>query len=401
MNDVYDVAIIGGGVVGCSVLFELTNHGYKCVLLEKSPHLLTGASCGNSGMLHTGFDAEPNSLELRCIQLCQKRIVDVFQKLGLPYNRLGAHMVAWDEKQKALLPRVVERSLHAGISDIEEISISRLYQEEPYLNSGACAALWIPGETILDPWMTPVAFAHHSKLKGAKILTDCRVRSLERLYTNQWEILTDKQTVTSGAVINCAGLYGDVVDRLVNQQSFSIQPRKGQYLVYNRNTQHLLTSSILPVPTERTKGVIVFKTDVDQRDGMRTLIDPAVTRRLISHAHSTIPLLKTHSVVHMYSGIRPATRQKDYQIKAYPERNWITVGGIRSTGVSACLGIAEITRKHLLEGLKQEPSGTPISELEQLQFDYSSPGLMKVSDTDYTITHPITVCGLSRPPASL
>lgn len=95
-----DVAVIGGGVVGCAVFFELNRLGFSCILLEKNKDLMSEASSGNSGMLHTGFDAPKNSLELHCIKRSQERVLDVFDKLGVPYSKNGSVMVAWNLEQK-------------------------------------------------------------------------------------------------------------------------------------------------------------------------------------------------------------------------------------------------------------------------------------------------------------
>ncbi|XP_046544009.1 uncharacterized protein MG039 homolog isoform X2 [Haliotis rubra] len=403
-GEVFDVILIGGGVVGCATAFHLANMGYSCALLEKNDNVLSEASSGNSGMLHTGFDAPQGSLELTCIKLCQQRIYHTLDKLGVPYTRLGASMVAWDNIQGQKLQEIQKMSEDKHIPDIYNITASELYQMEPNLCRQAHSALWIPGETIVDPWHVPVALLHHSRRQGAQVWTNCKVLSCSRQSYGSWTVTTNKNTLKCKAVINCAGLHGDEVDKLAGKHDFHIRPRKGQYIVYGSHKGSLINSSILPVPTDKTKGVIAFKsvynnliigpTAEDVVERSIPAPDPLIKARLLHHAQKTIPNLIGCDVIGEYTGVRPATQFKDYQITSDQTRQWITVGGIRSTGLSGCLGIADHVGHLVKEDLQLEPTQGRSHRISRVDLTFLPAQQTATADgCTYYMTHPITQHG--------
>lgn len=400
-----DVGIIGGGIVGCSVLFELNRLGYSCVLLEKNVDLMSEASAGNSGMLHTGFDAPANSLELHCIKRSIDRIFSILPALKVPFRVNGSIMVAWNHEQAAKLEDIYQSSLEKGVANVHRLPLFELYKREPNLKRGAYGALWIPGEAILDSCLYGLLMAHHAKKNGAQILTSSEVRDsctgddgITTLFTTRGEI---KVTV----VINCAGLHGDTVQRMVSSGTFRIQPRKGQYAVFGTDTSHLVSSSILPVPSEKTKGIIVFKTvynnvlvgptaeDVDSRQ--RAPVDGDIAQRLIAIGQQTVPKLTSYALVGHYTGLRPATEHKDYIIQPLIDRNWITVGGIRSTGVSGSLGIAEYVAALVRDQLKFQPCRPPCP-IQGSDWKLLTSGQLSVDKELYNVHHPIALFGLKE-----
>ncbi|KAL8615935.1 hypothetical protein ACOMHN_034611 [Nucella lapillus] len=402
-----DVVVVGGGIVGCSVFFELDRLGFDCVLLEKNDNLISEASSGNSGMLHTGFDAPENSLELECIQRCVKRIFGTLDALGVPYSQNGSIMVAWNSQQVSRLEEIRSSSLAKGVDKVFHLPLEELYRREPNLRQHAHGALWIPDETVLEPNLYGLLLAHHARKHGAKILTSCKVEGYEVNGNGRSVVHTTRGPVVGKVVINCAGLYGDKVENMAGLDTFLIKPRKGQYTVFGNRTGHLINSSILPVPTEKTKGIIVFKTvhnnvivgptaeDVESRQ--RAPIDPHITKRLLELGRQTVPKLTSWVPGGHYTGVRPATQVKDYQIRAYPDRQWITVGGIRSTGLSASLGIAEYVADLVQNDLKMEPShGTSWGVEESSDWKLMPGPALSVDGQLYGLCHPITLFGVKE-----
>ncbi|XP_052219838.1 glycerol 3-phosphate dehydrogenase-like isoform X4 [Dreissena polymorpha] len=401
MEETYDVIIIGGGVVGCACVFELTSRGFSCLLLEKNEHLAAEASSGNSGMLHTGFDAT-EGLELDCIQRCQARVFPLLDKLGVPVNHIGATMVAWDEQQLERFPQIVANSNAAKCTTMHELSCSELYKREPNITCGALGGLWIPGEAVTDPWLFPVLLANDARKKGARILLRSRVCSVVR-NTEMWIVETTRGTFNSKCVVNCAGLYGDIVNILAGKSEFRILPRKGQYTVYSKSAQNLLNSSILPVPSDVTKGVIVFRSvydnvivgptaeNVDSR--RQAPVDESIRLRLTEIAAKVVRELPSHPVVSLYTGVRPATDVKDYIISAETDRKWITVGGIRSTGLSGSLGIAEKVHSLVKTSLNIEPDRGQSLFISKPDVSFTRHGSAIVDGVEHFITHPLTFAG--------
>lgn len=346
----YDVAIIGGGVVGCAILRRLTLGGVQCVLLEKAADILAGASKGNSALLHTGFDLPTDSLELACVQAGYREYLGIRESLNLPLLETGGVVVAWTDEEVIQLGAIVARAHANGVREVRSIETAELYRREPNLAPGALGAVLVPGEHVIDAWSAPLAYAHQALAHGAVIHRHCEVEGGEH-EDDHWLLATGTGQVTARVVINAAGLYGDQIESIARPSPFDIRPRKGQFVVFDKPAYALVRSIVLPVPSERTKGVLVSRTAYgnlivgptaeDQDDRERAAVDHDVLQGLIARACALVPELARHTVNATYAGLRPATQFKDYQIEALPDRGWITVGGIRSTGLTGALGIAQ------------------------------------------------------------
>ncbi|CAL1533306.1 unnamed protein product [Lymnaea stagnalis] len=404
----YDVAVIGGGVVGCAVLFELTRQGFTCVLLEKNKSIMSEASAGNSGMLHTGFDSPLYSLEQQCIRSSQNEIFNIINHFSIPFKKCGAILVAWTDhqvvltlhlKQNEKLPLLKQQAHTAGVCDVDLMTEADLYKKEPHLKQVYKGALNVPGEGVIDSNLLGLIFAQHARMQGSKILTDCQVTGV-----NDRMLSTTQGNVHFKVAINCAGLYGDKVDHLANINTFSITPRKGQYCVFGKSAGNFLNSMIFPVPTEKSKGVALFNSvynnliigptaeDVEGRS--QQPCDPQVHLSLLLKAHWMIPELSNFSPIGQYAGLRPATEFKDYQIRTYPQLGWITVGGIRSTGVSGSLGIGQYVSERLLSDMGVEPERGSMRQLLAMpwRLDDKRSSLL-FEQHQYQIMHPMCLYG--------
>ncbi|KAH9488801.1 hypothetical protein Btru_064819 [Bulinus truncatus] len=398
----YDVAIIGGGVVGCALLFELSRKGYSCILLEKNQHIMSEASAGNSGMLHTGFDAPLFSLEQECIKTSQKTIFDIVNKFNIPHRKCGATLVAWKEEEVEKLPFLKQQAQAADIYDVNLISATDLYKQEPYLRKEAKGALSIPGECVIDSCLLGLCFANHARMQGSKICTNCEVSGVKDRM-----LLTNLGPVGFKVAVNCAGLYGDTVDRMADINTFSIHPRKGQYCVFDKTAGSLLNTILFPVPNESSKGVALFNsvynnlmigpTAENIGDRLKPDANPLVHGVLTQKAKWIIPNLAPFSPVGCYVGLRPATQFKDYQIRTYPQKGWITVGGIRSTGVSGSLGIAQYVSGKLLSDFGLEPERGSESGVGNMTWALGEDKTCVIFDRyQYHISHPMVLYGLDN-----
>ena len=350
MEQRFDIAVIGGGVVGLALLRRFSIAGLKCILLERGSDILSGASKGNSALLHTGFDAPPKSLELRCMKAGYAEYLRIRQKLNLPLIESTAIVVAWDDAELAALPGIVEKAHKNGIADVRAISQTELRLKEPELAKLGLGGVLVPGEHIIDPWSAPLAYAHQALAHGAIILRNAEVSGGD-FAGEEWTLASNQGKFTARVVINAAGNFGDLVEAMARPSPFAIKPRKGQFVVFDKPAHKLLRAIILPVPTARTKGVVLFRTafgnlaigptaeDQDERE--IAACDQDTLRRLRLRATVMVPALAKIDVSATYAGLRPASDQKDYVIEALKDRNWIAVGGIRSTGLTAALGIAD------------------------------------------------------------
>ncbi len=349
-----DIVVIGGGVIGCAISRKFALAGARTLLLERGRDILSGASKANSAILHCGFDAPAESLELSCIQAGYREYLEINQQLNLPVLKTGALVVAWNEEQLQQLDGIMRKAQENGITDTRLISRKALLKREPSLSTMALAAIDVPGEYIIDPWSAPLAYLQQAIGAGAEYRFNAEVSHGE-YDGNYWHLDTSQGRFSGRIVINCTGSNGDHVERICRPPAFEIRPRKGQFVIYDKSASALINSIILPVPSPTTKGVVLTKTIFgnlllgptaeEQEDRWAAPVDQQVLENLLNIGKRIVPKLSNHTVTATYAGLRPATQFKEYQISAAAGKNWIGVNGIRSTGLTAALGVATYVEK--------------------------------------------------------
>lgn len=346
----FDVVIAGAGVVGCAIARRFTLEGARVLVVEKAADILDGASKGNSAILHTGFDAPENSVEHDCIVDGYHEYLRIRDKLNLPLLDCGALVLAWNDAEAERLQAVLDQAQRNGIVDARLLDAKQVIAREPELAGAVRAAVEVPGEFVIDPWSAPYAYLLQALQNGAALARRCELRAGE-FDGRTWRLDSSRGEIRCRYLVNCAGLYGDRLDRaLLGESAFEIRPRKGQFVVYDKSARALLDSILLPVPTELTKGVVVCPTIFgnllvgptaeEQESRTSAEVTHEQLRALVNRGNEVLPRLRDHAITATYAGIRPATGSKEYQIEHYRERRYICVGGIRSTGLSAALGIA-------------------------------------------------------------
>ena len=348
----WDVAIIGGGVVGTAIARELAGYQVRCLLLEADGDVGNGTSKANTAILHTGFDATPGTLESRLVARGSALLREYAQRAGIAVERTGALLVAWTQEQAGSLDAITDKSRANGYTHIRSVPVSEVYQREPNLGAGAAGGLWVPDEWVIDPWSVPLAYAIEAVRAGADLRLGTRVTAVSALPGGAgFELAIDPggEPVRCRFAVNAAGLASDEVDRMFGGGGFTIRPRKGELIVYDKLARPLLSSVILPVPTKRTKGVVVAPTvfgnvllgptaeDVADRADRST--SAAGLSALLADGRRILPGLEREEVTATYAGLRAATEHSDYQLGAFGR--YVRVAGIRSTGLTASLGIAE------------------------------------------------------------
>jgi glycerol-3-phosphate dehydrogenase len=325
-----EVAVVGAGVVGAAGALALARRGAAVALVEAEPAPALGASGTNSGILHTGFDSPPGELETRLIVRAGQLRDPVLEALGVPVLRCGA-------------------VLRGGAADTMAANAERNGVPVRIREDGA---LEVPGESVSDPVAYTLGLAAAAEQHGTTVRNGFRVEGLRR-HGDGFELVSSGgDRIRSRVVLNCAGLRADEVARLAGDDSFEIYPRKGEFLVFDPPTDPPLREILLPVPTERTKGVLVFPTidgkviagptAIDCEDKDDWSVRPEARDEIVPKAVAMYPPLEGAEPVAAYAGLRPAGRGVNYLIghsAACP--GLVNVAAIRSTGLTASLGIAE------------------------------------------------------------
>ena len=255
----FDVAIIGAGVVGAAVARLLSHHRLRVVLVEAGPDVGAGTSKANTAILHTGFDATPGTVESRLVARGYELLRSYAPRAGIALEETGAVLVAWDDAQAASLDALAAKAGENGYQCAEIVDAATVYDLEPQLAPGAGAGLIIPDEHIIDPWATPLAFATEAVLNGVDLRRSSPVTAITAGRDGH-ELHTPAGPLRARFLVNAAGLHADELHRRLGHVSFTVTPRRGELIVFDKLARRLLGRTILPVPTATTKGVLIAPT---------------------------------------------------------------------------------------------------------------------------------------------
>jgi len=331
-----DVAVVGAGVVGAAAALELSRRGADVTLLEAESEPALGASGANSGILHTGFDSEPGELETELILRAAGLRDEVLDVLGVPVVRCGALMRPLSAGDDAAIARLAANARENGVEVL-------LHDD---------GALEIPGEAVTDPVAYTWALVAAAERHGARLRTLFGVEAMAADGDRLRLSAASGEEVVARVAVNCAGLGAGRIARLAGDDSFDVYPRKGEFLVFKSPEEPSLGRILLPVPSEGTKGVLVFPTStgevvagptaVDQEDPEDWSVRPEARAEIMPKAAAMYPPLASVEPIGSYAGLRPAGRGVNYVIErsaACPQL--VHAAAIRSTGLTASLGIAE------------------------------------------------------------
>ncbi len=295
------VAIVGGGVVGCALAYELAARGVPSLLLEADDELALGASGGNSGILHTGFDSKPGELETELILRAARLREEWLTGLGVPLVRCGARLRAQGPEQRAALAQLADNAAGNGVE-------ATLPSPEE---------LHVPGEAVTDPAVFARALATRAVAGGATVRTGARVAALSSDPAGGVALeLAGGERLQARAVANCAGVRADEVAALAGEQPFALYPRKGEFLVFEQPGAAPLREILLPLPSAAGKGVLVFPTvdghviagptARDRTDKADRSVEADAAELILERAQRAFPPLEGAEPIAAYAGLRPA-----------------------------------------------------------------------------------------------
>ena len=403
LEKIFDVAVIGAGAVGSAIARELSKYDLDIVLLETNLDVGMGTSKASTAIWHTGYDATPGSLESKLLKRSYPLMEAFMKEVGSPFELVGGLLIAWSDEQLRTLPKLLEKAIQNGDTDCFLIDKEEVYKREPHLGADALGGMVVPREGILCTFTIPLACATQAVVNGVDLKLGFRVEEIELSDINGQQsdvfaISSKNEAVLARWVINAAGLFSDDINKMLGHEEFKVTPRRGELIVYDKLARRLVNHVLLPVPTATTKGVLVSPTiygnvllgptaeDLDDKSATNT--SETGLKSLLEKGRKILPALLEEEVTATYAGLRAATEHSDYQIELYKDQRYICVGGIRSTGISGCLGIAEYVVDLLREGgveLKHKPEFKSI-KMPNIGEAFSRPyqmGEMIVKDPAY------------------
>ncbi|MBF0209040.1 MAG: NAD(P)/FAD-dependent oxidoreductase, partial [Oligoflexia bacterium] len=360
----FDVIIIGGGIVGTSILRELSRYRLSLCLLEKEAELSFGVSKSNSGIVHAGFHSEASTLKGRLCARGNFLYDELYNDLGIPFKRVGELVVIKDSSEIEELEKFKRWGEECGVPDMLILNKKEVHQYEPNLGDNIEGALWAPTAGVVNPYEFVYFLAENAKKNGAQIKTAEEVISICEMVgkgkkgENLLAVQTTKERYETSFVINAAGLYGDRIAGMLGINDFKIIPRKGEEYLLDRKLQGIVKHIIFPLPSKTSKGTLVIPTldgtimvgpsaeDVPDKNDLKTTDE--ICWQIFSKASEMIPSMNSRYLISTFAGNRPvAYRYKepqndDFIIGPTKIHGFINAAGIQSPGLTAAPAIAEM-----------------------------------------------------------
>lgn len=372
----YDVAVIGGGVVGGMIARELSKYELGICILEKENDVAMGATKANSAIVHAGFDAKEGSLKALLNVRGSNMMENVCSELGVKYRRNGSLVIGFNDEDRAVIDALVDRGIKNGVEGVRAVDKEELLALEPNISDNAICALFAPTGAIVCPYELCIASIGNAMDNGAELKVCFEVASIERTQGEYVIKSTDGESVTARYIVNAAGVYSDKIAKMVGDDSFDIHPRRGEYILLDRECGGIVKHTIFRTPSKMGKGILVSPTvdgnlllgptsvDIEDKDDKSTT--PEGLARVIRECGENIECgvpVGSKSIT-SFCGLRAVGSTGDFIINTNVE-NVVNVAGIESPGLSSAPAIAEYVRDILADSgleLKARSNFNPIRE---------------------------------------
>lgn len=356
----FDVVIIGAGVVGTSIARDLSRFDISVLLLDKEMDVANGTTKANSAIIHAGYDALPGTLKARLNVEGNAMFDSICSELDVPFKRIGSLVVAFCDEEMEAVNKLYNRGLLNGVPVMEVVGRERLKEMEPYIEGSAVGALYAGTAGIISPYELCIAQTENAVENGVKIMLETKVTGIIK-EKDGFTVKTDKGDIETRFLVNAAGLFADEINDMLGGEKFNIIPRKGEYCLFDKNQGYLAGHVLFQVPSKMGKGVLITPTvhgnlligpsatDVDERDDLST--SDAGLEGIIRDARKTIDKFSMREVITSFTGLRASIESGDFIINS-PASGAVNVAAIDSPGLTSAPAISKMVVEMLsLEGL--------------------------------------------------
>lgn len=358
----YDVAVVGGGICGCALAYELSRYDISVALLEKENDVAMGATKANSAIIHAGYDPVPGTAMARLNVWGNRLAGEICKKLDIPFVRCGSLVVAMNGGELETLRILYDRGVKNGVPGLALLTAEETLAREPALSKSICGALCAPTAGIVSPWEMALALAETAVLNGVTLLLKREVSAIQKR-NGFFMIQTNKEALEAQFLVNAAGVSAARVNAMLEPGGFSIFPNKGEYFILDKSQGTLVSHVIFQCPTKLGKGVLVAPTvhgnlivgpnaaDTDENDLSTTAQGLSDVRKT---AHKSIPAIDFRESIRNFSGLRAHSSSEDFIIGESPAcEGFFNIAGIKSPGLTCAPAIAKEAAQMLFaKGLK-------------------------------------------------
>ena len=353
----YDVVIIGAGVVGCATAMELSKYDLKTLVLEKGEDVCSGTSKANSGLVHAGFDAKPGTLKAQMNVVGNEMMDELCANLDVPFKRTGALVAATNSEEVEILHKLYEQGIQNEVKELEILDREKAHKLEPNLSENVCAVLHAKTAGIICPFTLTIAMAENANVNGVDFLFEEEVVSVKKCkdsYMIETKLNSGEvKTYETKCIVNCAGVYSDIIHNMVSEYKYHITPRRGQYCLLDKSADGLVDRTIFGVPGIHGKGVLVTPTvhgnyllgptaeDVDSKEAVNTTADGL--QSVLQKSALTVSNIPIKQIITSFSGLRAHEENGDFIInEAKDAQGFFDAVGIDSPGLSSAPAIGRV-----------------------------------------------------------
>lgn len=364
----YDVIIIGAGVIGCSIARELSKYERKILVVEKANDICEGTSKANSGIIHAGFDAKPGSLKAKFNILGNQMMEGLSKQLDFPFQRNGSLVLGFTEDDFLELERLKVQGEKNGVRELEIITGERARELEPNLSKKVIGALYAKQGGIVCPFHLTIALAENAFVNGVEFKLKTEVQQIRRISATKEEPLdfyhieTNHGILRSRAVVNAAGVYADIFHNMMSEYKIKILPRKGEYCLFDKNVGDYVHKTIFQLPTKMGKGVLVTPTvhgnllvgptakEIIDKEDISTSEEGL--DEVLKKAAKSVEDLPIKQVITSFAGLRAQEEAGDFIIgECKDAKGFFEAAGIESPGLTCAPAIGEYISDLIMEYL--------------------------------------------------
>lgn len=355
-----DYVIIGAGAVGCAIARELSKYNCSVLVVDMRDDVGGDASKSNSAIIHTGYDAKVGTLESELVVAANPMYDRLCKDLDIPFKRIGAILPAITDEQMEQLPGIKEKAYKNRVYDVEYLSGEDILKMDPEINPEVKGGLYIPRESIIDPFILVQAYAENAFANGVEFRLNTKVTDIIVEDGQVKAVVTDKGKFQTDCVINAAALHCDEIAAMVGKGDYTVIPRRGQFFVLDKNTSCKVNHIILPIPTKDTKGklmtptihgnMLVGPTAEDLDDKENTAVTKEGLDSIVTDVRHLVPNVNIRDTITEYSGLRPQRQPEGLRVDIWDDlKGYVNLSGVRSTGLTLSISIAVYVVNQLQE----------------------------------------------------
>lgn len=358
----YDIVIIGAGIIGTSIARELSRYEAKILVLEKDNDIANGTTMANSAVVHAGYDPVPGTKKAKLNVKGNQMYPQICKELDVPFRKVGSITLALTDEDVQTLDELEEQA-HANAVPVRRLGREEILAREPNVSKEVREGLFAPTAGIVGPWELAIAYMENAVQNGVELALNSKVENIEKKDTG-FKITTSQGSCEAKVVINCSGTHADELNSMIGGRAYAIKPRAGQYFVLDKSVDNLVNSVIFPCPSREGKGVLVVPTvhgntllgptsvQIRDREGDETTKEGLdFVRKQVDRIVENIPF---DQVIRSFAGVRASSDREDFIIEEAKDcPGFINIAGIDSPGLTAAPAIA-LEAEQMVKGILKD-----------------------------------------------